>query len=217
MPPKPFQIFLSGGAAVGKSFLIKAVTEYLKRVLRYPNLDQPSVLVTACTGKAAINGINGITLYSAFHLPVKSGLKSSEYKKPSDETLHMSRNKYQYLNVLIVDEISMIGRETFGDLDLALKAIMQNSSPFGGVSLLVVGDILQPPPVNKKSMFMKPTKGSLGHSVDGCGKNSNCMSWLRLSGRAVIQTLLNYLIGFEKVSKQIMMYLIDKFAIIHRG
>ena len=94
--------------------------------------------MTASTGKAA-TGINGITLHSAFHLPVKSGLKSHKYKKPSDETLHMLRNKYQYLTILIIDEISVIGRETFGHLNLALKAIMQNSSPFGAVSLLVVG------------------------------------------------------------------------------
>ena len=97
-PPKPFQIFLSGGAGVGKSFLIKAITEYLKRVLRYPNqnLDQPSVLVTASTGKVATD-INGIALHSAFQLPLKSGLKSYDYKKPSDETLyHMLRSKYQY-------------------------------------------------------------------------------------------------------------------------
>ena len=109
LPPIPFQIFLSEFAGVGKSFLIKAITEYLKRVLRYPNQnpDQPSVFVTSSTGKAA-TGINGITLHSAFHLPVKSGLKSHEYKKPSDETLHMLRNKYQYLKVLITDEISMI-------------------------------------------------------------------------------------------------------------
>ena len=125
LPPKPFQIFLSGGAGIRKSFLIKAITEYLKRVLRYPNqnLDQPSVLVTASAGKAA-TGINGITLHSAFHLPVKSGLESYEYKKPSDETLRMLRNKYQYLKVLIIDEISIIGRETFGHLHLALKAVM---------------------------------------------------------------------------------------------
>ena len=159
--PKPFQIFLSGGAGIGKSFLIKVITVYLKRVLRYPNqnLDQTSVLVTASTGKAA-TVINGITSHSAFHPPVKSGLKSYEYEKPSDETFHMLRKKYQYLKVLIIDEISMIGRETFGHLDLALKAIMQNSSPFGGVSLLVVGDFLQFPPVNQKGMFMKPSKGS---------------------------------------------------------
>ena len=61
LPPKPFQIFLSGGAGVGKSFLVKAITECLKRVLRYPkqNLDQPSVLVAASTGKVAA-GINGV-------------------------------------------------------------------------------------------------------------------------------------------------------------
>ena len=102
LPPKSFQIFLSGGAGIGKSFLIKAITEYLKRVLRYPN--QNLVLVTASLGKAAA-GINGITLHSAFDLPVKSGLKSCEYKKPSDETLLMLRNKYQCLKVLIIDEI----------------------------------------------------------------------------------------------------------------
>ena len=95
LPSKPFQICLSRGAGIGKSFLSKAITEYLKRVLRYPNqnLDQPSVLVTAYTGKVA-TGINGITLHFAFHLPVKSGLKSYKYKKPSGETLHMLRKKY---------------------------------------------------------------------------------------------------------------------------
>ena len=150
--------FLSGGAGVGKSFLIKAITESLKRVLRYPNQnrDQPSALVTASTDKAATS-INGITLHSAFHLLVKSGLKSFEYKKPIDETLYMVKIKYQYLKVLIIDEISIIGRETFGHLHLALKAVMQNSSKFGGRSLLFVGDILQLPPVNQKVVFMKPS------------------------------------------------------------
>ena len=129
LSPKPFQIFLSGGGCIGKSFLIKAITEYLKWVLRYPNqnLDQPSVPVTACTGQSA-TGISGITLQSAFNLPIKSGLKSYEYKKPSDETLHVLRNKYQYLRALIIDEISMIGRENSGHLHLVLEAIMQNSS-----------------------------------------------------------------------------------------
>ena len=76
LPPKLFQMFLSGGAAVEKSFLVKTITECLKRVLRYPNhnLDQLSFLVTASTGKAA-TGINVITLHSTFHLPFKSGLR----------------------------------------------------------------------------------------------------------------------------------------------
>ena len=131
MESKPFQIFLSRGAGVGRSFLVTTVTEYLKRILRYPNqnLDNPSVVVTASTGKAATN-VNGITLHSAFNLPVKSGLKSCGYQKPSDETLHKLRNKYQYLKVLITDEISMIGRVTFENLDLALKNIKQNLLQF---------------------------------------------------------------------------------------
>ena len=57
-------------------------------------------------------------------------------------------------------EISVIGRETFGHLDLALKAIMQNSSPFGKVSFLVVGDFLQFAAVYQKGVLMKPSKGS---------------------------------------------------------
>ena len=64
------------------------------------------------TGKAA-KGINDITLHSAFDFLFKSQLKSYKYKKPSDETLHILRNKYQYLKVLVIDEMSVIGRETF--------------------------------------------------------------------------------------------------------
>ena len=54
----------------------------------------------------------------------------------------------------------MIGRETFEDLDLALKNIKQNLLQFGGVSLLLVGDFLQLLPVNQKSVFMELSKGS---------------------------------------------------------
>ena len=102
LEPKPFQIFLSGGAGVGKNFSVTAITEYLKKFLRYStqNLDNPSVLVTASTGKAVAN-VNRITLHSAFNLPVKSGLKSCGYQKPRDETLRKLRNEYQYLKVLI--------------------------------------------------------------------------------------------------------------------
>ena len=99
-------------------------------------------------------------MHSAFHLPVKSGFRSCKYKKPSDEICHMLRNKYHYLKVLMIDEILMIGRETFGHLNLALKAMLQNPLPCGGVALLVIGYFLQFPPVNQKYVFMKPSKRS---------------------------------------------------------
>ena len=126
-----------------KKFLVTTITEYLKKILRYPgqNLYNPPVLLTTSTGKAATN-VNGIALHSAFNLPVKSGLKSCGYEEPSNETLQKLRNKYQYLKGLIIDEISMIGRETSEDLDLALKNIKQNLLQFGGVYFLLVGDFL---------------------------------------------------------------------------
>ena len=65
----------------------------------------------------------------------------------------MLRSKYQHLKVLIIDQ-------TFGHLDLALRAIMQNLYPFGVVSLLVLGDLSQLPLFNQKGMFMKSSKGS---------------------------------------------------------
>ena len=87
----------------------------------------------------------------------------------------------------------MIERETFEDLDLALKNIKQNLLQFRGVSFLLVGDFLELLPVNQKSVFMKPSKGSY-----------NFMNWLKLFGRAVIQILLSYLIEFEKASTQMV-------------
>ena len=140
--PNHFKYFLSGGAGFGKSILMTAITEYLKRLLIYPNHNLDKPCSWDCIYRKAATGINGITLHSVFHLPVNSGLKSYEHKKPSDGTLHMLRKKYQYLKVWIIDEISVMWRETFGHLYLALKTIIQNSSPFGGVSLLVVGDFL---------------------------------------------------------------------------
>ena len=83
---------------------MKVITEYLKRILKFPDqtLDQPSLLVTASTGKATTN-INGITQHSAFHLPVKTVHALSGYHELSDEVLHSMRNKYRFLKVLIVD------------------------------------------------------------------------------------------------------------------
>ena len=74
--PNPFYILLSCGAGIGKSFLTKVITKYMKKTLESPgqNMDEhPVVVVTASTGKAAIN-VNGTSLDSAFGLPVIEGI-----------------------------------------------------------------------------------------------------------------------------------------------
>ena len=130
--PSSFNMFLSGGGGVGKSFLIKLITEYLRRILRYPEqlLDkQPSVCVTASAGKAATNS-NGTTVHLAFQLPIRRVGRSFEYTKAGSERIHTLRNKYKHLKVLIIDEISMLGNETFNHLNLRLQDIMGNKFSF---------------------------------------------------------------------------------------
>ena len=61
--------------------------------------------------------------------------------------------------MLLIDEISMVGDDTFGHLDQALKYIKHNSLPFGGVSMLPTGDFFQLPPVGMKCTFINPRKG----------------------------------------------------------
>ena len=89
-----------------KDVLVKTIAEYLVRIVKHHNqrLDQPSVLVTASTGKAATN-IDSVTLHSAFHLPVKRGF----YVQPGAEVLYILKIRYAYLKILVIDEISMTG------------------------------------------------------------------------------------------------------------
>ena len=100
--PSPFYIFLSGGAGVGKSFLVKAITQYMKRMLRYhaQKNNQPSVAVTASTSKTATN-IDGNTLHSAFNLIVSLAmmrcLKCKKYTCSSKSCLWTKR---QWLEML---------------------------------------------------------------------------------------------------------------------
>ena len=111
-------------------------------------------MVTASTGKAATN-IDGTTLHSAFQLPVREGLCNCG--KLSNEKLHILQIKYQYLQILLIDEISMIGKETFNDLNKYLRQIKNTDLEFGGVSILLIGDFSQLPPVNQKTIFSSVT------------------------------------------------------------
>ena len=79
--PDPFHIFLSGDAGVGKTFLVNVIIEYLKKTLVFPGQnsdEEPSIAVTASTGKAACN-INGTTVHTAFQLPLYGQIKDPRW------------------------------------------------------------------------------------------------------------------------------------------
>ena len=159
--PDPFYIFLSGGAGVGKSFLAKAAIYYMKKTLCKPgqNMDEhPAVVVTASTGKAATY-IDGTTLHSAFALPVREGLFSNT--KLSREKKDHFQRKYNNMEVLVIDEISMIAKDTFNDLNVNMRKIFDEDDrldlDFGGKSLLVIGDFLQLPAKTMIFEHLSPT------------------------------------------------------------
>ena len=151
----PFYIFLSGGGGVGKSHLVKVIAEYVKRNLKFrkQNLDQPSIMLTASTGKAASH-IGGVTLHSAFHIPCKKSKNDEETEiKIPNKVLSVLKKKYRYLKMIVIDEISMTGLDTFEYLDIYLQSITNSDEAFGGISILAVGDFLQLPPVCAQSVF----------------------------------------------------------------
>ncbi|XP_066916735.1 uncharacterized protein [Clytia hemisphaerica] len=154
--PNPFRLLLSGGAGVGKSFLVKTLTEQLKKILKEPgqNYDkEPSVLVTASTGKAASN-IDGTTLHSAFKLPIYGKGAFFVKKKLNGDEMNVLRKRYNYLKVLFVDEISMVGDKSFDDLNRRLQEIKENYvESFGGVSISLIGDFFQLVPVGQDSIY----------------------------------------------------------------
>ena len=150
----PIRLFLSGGACVGKSTVTNALYEAL---IRYLNSipDNVKVVKTAPIGKAAFN-INGNTLHSAFKIPANRGF---EYCALDSDRLNTIRTLLKNLKLIFIDEISMVGSGMFNFLNLRLQQIMGTKEPFGGISLITVGDLFQLKPVFDKWIFENSQTG----------------------------------------------------------
>lgn len=136
-------VFLTGKAGTGKTtFLRHIVSSTTKRCA-----------VIAPTGVAAINA-GGVTIHSFFQLPLCPYLPDvkelvTEYQL-SDKYRSMNRERIKILrtlDLLIIDEISMVRADLLDAVDATLRRYRRNDKPFGGVQLLMIGDIQQLPPV----------------------------------------------------------------------
>ncbi len=135
-------IFLTGKAGTGKTtFLHHIRKKSAKRMI-----------VTAPTGVAAINA-GGVTLHSFFQLPMGPFVPGSEaYERNSRRSFRFSKEKkriIQSLDLLVIDEISMVRADLLDAVDAGLRRHRRNNKPFGGVQLLLIGDLHQLPPVAK--------------------------------------------------------------------
>lgn len=157
----PFNIFLSGSAGVGKSLVINTiyqlVSSYINSQPDRKSLDSVKVLLCAPSGKAAFL-INGTTLHSAFSLPVNEF--AGRAPELSEDITNTLRVQLKDLELLITDEVSMCGSRTMSNMEARLRKIMGKREPFGGVSVLVVGDLFQLPPVKDRFVFLTPNVGN---------------------------------------------------------
>lgn len=150
--PESFYIFCTGGGGVGKSRLIFSVAYQCHKMLAVccDNPISSTVLVTAPTGIAARN-INGMTLHTAFKIPIKLGEK---YLPLREDKLNTLRSQLGHLKILIIDECSMVSQSLMRYIDNRLRQIMHKPGvAYGGVSVLCVGDFFQLPPVRASSLL----------------------------------------------------------------
>lgn len=131
-------IFLTGKAGTGKTTFLKALRE-----------DCPKrMVVLAPTGVAAINA-GGMTIHSFFQLSFGLYLPDGSIKKESVKMRKEKTKLIRTLDLLVIDEISMVRADLLDEVDAALRKIRHTPEPFGGVQLLMIGDPQQLPPVVK--------------------------------------------------------------------
>lgn len=123
--------FVTGQAGTGKTTLIRTFCS--------ENEDK-NIVTLASTGIAAIN-CRGQTIHSFFKFPI--GYLEPNYANTETPYVNVINN----LDIMIIDEISTVRSDLFNAIDRSLKSIRNNKLPFGGVQLIVVGDLYQLPPI----------------------------------------------------------------------
>jgi len=133
-------LFLTGKAGTGKTTFLHAIKRQTHKRL----------VVAAPTGVAAINA-GGVTLHSFFQLPFGPCLPGSELHSGQHRVSREKRNLMQSLDLLVIDEISMVRADLLDGVDSVLRRYRRSELPFGGVQVLMIGDLHQLAPVVKEA------------------------------------------------------------------
>jgi len=140
-------VFLTGKAGTGKTTFLK---NYIQKTRK-------NFIITAPTGIASINA-GGVTIHSLFKIPPRTFIPTTE-NLYTDDAINITelflnfkydKNRLKLLReleLLIVDEVSMLRADLLDMVDFALRHVRKNSMPFGGVQILLMGDLHQLPPV----------------------------------------------------------------------
>jgi ATP-dependent DNA helicase PIF1 len=134
-------IFLTGAAGSGKTYLLNQYIQYLKD-------NHIAVAVTASTGIAATH-LHGATIHSWSGIGVRDYLTDKDLDKLLTKS-HIKRN-YKRTKVLIIDEISMLHKHQLDMIDTVARFMLNTDQPFGGLQVILCGDFFQLPPVFSNS------------------------------------------------------------------
>ncbi|WPO82143.1 helix-turn-helix domain-containing protein [Chryseobacterium sp. JJR-5R] len=148
-------IFLTGKAGTGKTTFLN---DFVKRTRK-------KHIVVAPTGIAAINA-GGVTIHSMFGLPLRTFLPTTERIDTSmanniaDLMPHFKYRKdklklLREVEVVIIDEVSMLRADVLDMMDFSLRFIRRNNQRFGGVQMLFIGDLYQLPPVVRDEHILR--------------------------------------------------------------
>ncbi len=130
-------IFLTGKAGTGKTTFLRNLRKTTKK----------RNIVVAPTGVAAINA-GGMTIHSLFQLAFGLLLPNQRDKKQPNRNFKTSKiNLLRSLDLVIIDEVSMVRADIMDAIDAVLRRYRRSSEPFGGVQMLMIGDMHQLPPV----------------------------------------------------------------------
>ena len=148
---EPLHIFLSGGAGVGKSVVTRVIYQAAARWFRSGPSDNPlsrKVLLVAPTGSAAFT-VGGQTIHTGVRIPMnQKGYRSLSVDKQAE-----ARAVDGDVQLIIIDEISLVPSSMLNTISLRLRDLKGNSLPFGGIHVIVVGDLFQLAPVGGTYVF----------------------------------------------------------------
>jgi hypothetical protein len=143
-------IFLTGKAGTGKTTLLREIIQTTHK----------NCVVVAPTGIAALNA-GGVTIHSMFQLPFGGFIPDNSSPHFSENTKFetkatlrrhfkmssLKRSVIRNMELLIIDEVSMLRADVLDAIDFMMQTVRKKNSPFGGVQVLYIGDLLQLPPV----------------------------------------------------------------------
>ena len=133
-------IFITGKAGTGKTTFLRNLRAHTHK----------QMVVVAPTGVAAINA-EGVTIHSFFQLPLSPFIPTPENKKNLISKIKLRNEKRRILRqieVLVIDEISMVRADILDEVDTVLRFVRhRKAEPFGGVQVILIGDLYQLPPV----------------------------------------------------------------------